>query len=136
MPRLLTLSDLVRLIVWMVIAVACLAGGPLVATWLLHRGAPALWVRWLAVVVSVASVAPWLALIVWGVRRADEYYRQVLLVGTAWAFVGILLLDTAFEFMREAGLVAWQARLLHWPAGIALWLIGMMLAGAYYRFRG
>ena len=135
MARLITFPDLLKLLAWWVGAVAALAAGPFVALWLLSGPAPALWLRWLAVAVSLLSFIPWVTLLLWGVRRADEYQRQIFLVGTAFAFLGDVLLSTAIEFMKKGQLIGPSIDIPQWPIAIVLWLLGVWIASAYYRLR-
>src|ERR1044071_7650240 len=78
--------------------------------------------RWLGVVVAVVSVVPWLVFIAWTLSAVDDYHRHVVLVGTALAFVGELLVRIGFNVMQAARLLSWSTPLTEIPIPMIVWL--------------
>jgi hypothetical protein len=131
----LRLKDLVTLILWMLGALAAVIAGPMVIDWLLRSPAPSLWARLAAVAIAVLAFLPWLALVLWSVRRTDEFQRRIFTLGTALAFGGMLLYFAAFDAMVAAGFIRWDTPVLPLPAAIVLWVVGVAVASTYYRLR-
>ena len=91
--------------------------------------------RWLGAIVAAGSIVPWVFLIAWGVGAADEYHRQIALVGTALAFVLDLLVHVFFNVLQDARLVGWTSHLVELPTAIIVWMVGVAIAAVYYRLR-
>jgi hypothetical protein len=74
-------------------------------------------------------------MVAWGVSTADEFHRYVALVGTAIAFAADVILRSAIAVMHDTRLIAPQTDLSPVPTAMALWVISVVLASAYYRQR-
>ena len=135
MPKVLTYKQALKLWLWSILAaVAILAGGH-ISDALLEGTNPSLLARWMSVAAATLSAIPWILLVGWGISAADEYQRQIALVGTAIAFVANILLYTALGVMRDARIVGETTFIPYLPAAVVLWIVGVGLAAAYYRLR-
>lgn len=93
------------------------------------------WVRWAGVFVGVFTILPWLVIIAVSLSVLDEYYRRVVLIGTALAFVLDLMLHVGFNVAVDAQLLRPGSYLPETGAAIILWMIGVSVGAIYYRFR-
>jgi hypothetical protein len=115
------------------LSLVALGGGPRLSEHFL--ASPSLAMRWLGVVVTVASPLPWLALVVMGIGTWDEFQRHIALVGTAIAFVGELLFYMVFYAMRDARLIGPTVYIPYLTATLLIWLASVGVAALYYRTR-
>jgi hypothetical protein len=136
MPKALTLEQFARLILWFLLAAALLAIGPRIADWMLARPDPTVMQRWLAVAIAVCSLIPWLLFVAWGIAIADEFQRQILLVGTALGFVAALLVSVATAVMADADLIAYPPRILDVRTAFGFWFLGLAISWLHHRARG
>jgi hypothetical protein len=67
------------------------------------------------------------------IRRLDEMQLRIHLDAMAFAFAGTGVLATTYGFLVTAGLpdIDWGGIL--WPAMVALWVIGILIASRRYR---
>lgn len=67
------------------------------------------------------------------IRRLDEMQLRIHLDAMAMAFAGTGILATTYGFLISAGLpdIDWGGIL--WPAMVALWVIGLIIASRRYR---
>ena len=90
--------------------------------------------RVLAVVIGVCSALPWARIAIGGIREADEFSRELHLVGLAIAFGGVALSLLLIDWLQRAGFMG----PLH-LSGIGLfgawlwWGIGLISAKRIYR---
>jgi hypothetical protein len=131
----MTLPQLARYVAGVLVAMACLTFVPALANHLLDSPSPSIGDRWAAVLVGTLSVVPLLAIIGYGVSQADEYARQIFLVGIALAAAGSLCLTTAVEYMKDARLVPEAAVVPYWLAMMLFWAAGTLGTSLYYRLR-
>src|SRR5437588_438423 len=134
MAKVLSLSQALKAGLFFIFALLALAFGDRLGEHLMADPNHSI-VRWAGVGVVTACVVPWICTIVWGVAVGDEYVRQVALVGTAIGFVLDVLLHVGFIAAQDARLVSWSAHVPTLPAAIGAWLLGVLFAGLYYRYR-
>lgn len=135
MARMLSLTQALK--VWGATIVAgalFIFGGPLSDMLIANPSAsPAM--RWFAVVLAAGSILPWALITVWLFGTTDEFVRHIVLVGTAIAFVGDVVLHIAFGVMVDAHLTGPNTYLPELGVAMLLWLAGVGLATLYYRLR-
>lgn len=135
MARMLSLTQALK--VWsatIVAAILLIAGGRL-SDMLIANPSASMTTRWLGVAVAAGSVLPWAVITVWMFGTTDEFVRHIVLVGTAIAFVGAVVVHIAFVVMVDAHLVGPSSYLPELPTAMLLWVIGVGLATLYYRLR-
>src|ERR1700690_4330205 len=103
MAKVIPLDRALRYLLLFLLSLVVLGGGPRLSDHLF--ASPSLALRWLGVVVSVASPLPLLALVILGMGLWDEFQRHIALVGTAIAFVAEHLFYMAFYALKSARLI-------------------------------
>ena len=66
------------------------------------------------------------------IRQLDELQKTIQLEGLAFAFAGTGVLASGYGFLVGAGLPDIDWGTLVWPAMVALWAIGVMIASRRY----
>jgi len=135
MAKVLTLSQALKVWVWAIVAVAAAIASALGSDALIHSEHPSPATRWLAVVLATISSIPPLGAVLWGYSVVDEFWRRIVLVGTAIAFISSTLLYTAFAVMRDVSLIGRDEFIPYLPAAAIIWLISVGLTAVYYRMR-
>ena len=135
MAKVLTLSQALKVWVWTVAAAATAVVTGMGSDALIHADHPSLTTRWFAVVLATLSPIPSLGMVAWGYSVVDEFWRRIVLVGTAAAFVASTLLFSAFAIMRDVSLISRDEYIPYLPAATIIWLIGVGLTAVYYRMR-
>ena len=133
MAKVLSLGQALRYGLLFLLSLVAMGGGPWLSEVLF--ASPSLAMRWLGVVVSVATPLPWLALAIMGMGMWDEFQRHIALVGTAIAFVGELLFYLAFYAMKSAKLIGPAVYVPHLLATLLIWVLSVGVAALYYRTR-
>lgn len=67
------------------------------------------------------------------IRRLDELKQRMHFEALAIAFAGTGVLATAYGFLVSAGLPDIEWGTLIWPAMVALWMLGLLIANRRYR---
>ena len=90
-------------------------------------------VRIACALVEGAATAAIIVASVRGIGRLDELQQRIQLQALAIAFAGTGVLATAYGFLVSAGLpdIDWGA--VVWPAMVALWVVGLIIANRRYR---
>lgn len=133
MAKVIPLDRALRYFVLFLLALVALGGGGWLSDALIRNPSTAM--RWLGVVVAVASPLPWLALVVLGIGTWDEFQRHVALVGTAVAFVVECLFYTALYVMQNAKLIDPEFYVPYFVATGVIWFACTGVAALYYRTR-
>jgi hypothetical protein len=131
--KVIPLDRALRYGVYFLLALIALGGGSWLSGHLIANPSTAM--RWVGVVVAVASPLPWLALVLLGIGTWDEFQRHIALVGTAVAFVVECLFYTALHVMQDAGLISPHVYVPYFLATLVIWVAAVGAAAVYYRAR-
>jgi hypothetical protein len=135
MARMLSLTQALKVWGATIVSAALFIFGSQLSDRLIANPAASPTIRWLAVAVAAGSIMPWALLTVWLFGTTDEFVRHIVLVGTAIAFVGDVVIHIAFSVMVDAHLTGPNTYLPELGVAMLLWLFGVGLATLYYRLR-
>jgi hypothetical protein len=135
MAKALTLSQALRLFLLVLATGFILYYGGRLSEWLIRRPDASLARRWLGVLVAVLALGQWIFIVAKGAIMGDEFQRRIVLLGTAVAFVGDILLQAGFSVMQDARIVSADTYLPSVPAAALLWMLGVGAAVVHYRAR-
>ena len=93
------------------------------------------WMRWSGVMVGALSILPWVLVIGISLSVMDEFFRRIVLAGTAAAFVLDLVLHIGFNIAMDAQLLSPSSYIPELGAAILTWMLGVGAAFAYYRYQ-
>lgn len=133
MAKVIPLDRAFRYLLLFLLSLVALGGGPRLSEHLFASSSLAM--RWLGVVVSVASPLPWLALVILGMGLWDEFQRHIALVGTAIAFVVELLFYMTFYALKSARLLGPAVYVPYLMATLFIWIVSVGVTALYYRAR-
>ena len=105
-------------------SIVVLGAAPIIAHRLLDRGTAG--ARIAAVVIGVAGLLPWLAVLFVVVRRGDEFVRRMHLIACSIAFGGALVLVNALDWLVRAHFIEAPDLVLVWFAFLVLWLLALL----------
>jgi hypothetical protein len=131
MAKVMSLQQALKFFLFLILAMVVLYGCAYLSDRLV--ASPSVALRWLGVVAAIVSLLPWLGFIVTSLSHTDEYYRRIVLVGTAVAFILDLLVHTAFNVIVDAHLVSPASYLPSLPVAVGVWILSVGLTWLYYR---
>jgi hypothetical protein len=135
MAKVVPLNRLLKVLIFTLVAMACLILGATVSDSLFARPDASLSMKWVGVLVGTLSIVPWMVTVLWGISVGDEFVRRIALVGTAVAFAIDLVVHVAFNLLQDAKIVSWSTHLPAVPLAILLWMLGVGATTLYYRYR-
>ena len=135
MARMLSLTQALKVWGATIVSAALFIFGGQLSDMLIANPAASPAVRWFAVALAAGGILPWALLTAWLFGTTDEFVRHIVLVGTAIAFVGDVVVHIAYGVMVSAHLVGPNTYLPELGVAMLLWLFGVGLATLYYRLR-
>jgi hypothetical protein len=130
-----SIKEFQRFALWTVVGLVSLAAGQRAARYLLDHHAQSVGARATAVVVATLCYVPWLCLIGWAIRKADEYERQIHLLGIAYGFLIVFFAQVAIDMLRDADFISWSVSFPTPILFMVAWVIGLMVSSYQYRAR-
>jgi hypothetical protein len=108
-----------------------LAIGPVVGEALIDGGSHN--ERIIGVTLAMLAWVPWIWIVIGMIRNGDEFSLRVHLVGLSFAFLGIMLVLAALDWLTRAEFINAPPFAFVWPVGLVLWLGGILTANHYYQ---
>jgi hypothetical protein len=130
-----SIKEFQRFAVWTVVGLVSLAVGQFAARALLDHSVRSVGARAIAVVVGTVCYLPWITVVGWAIRKADEYERQIHLLGIAYGFLIVFFAQVAIDMLRDADFIGWSVSLPTPVLFMVSWVIGLMVASQQYRAR-
>jgi hypothetical protein len=108
-----------------------LAIGPIVGEMLIDGGSRT--ERIIGVALAMLAWVPWIWIVIGMIRHGDEFALRVHLVALSFAFLGIMLVLAALDWLTRAGFIEAPPFAFIWPVGLVFWLAGILTANHYYQ---
>jgi len=117
-----------------IIALALLCAAVMIVAARLSRGFPrGSALRIVLAAIQAGASALVIVSVMRRIRQLDELQRTIQLEALAFAFAGTGILASGYGFLVGAGLPDIDWGTLVWPAMVALWAIGVLIARRRYR---
>lgn len=104
----LSVKEFYRFALWMIAGLVCLAAGQFAGRYLAHNPNASVWIRVGAVFIGTACYLPWIGLVVWLIRKSDEFERQVHLFGIAYGFLLAFFALIAIDMLKDSRFIEWS----------------------------
>jgi hypothetical protein len=108
-----------------------LAIGPIVGEILIDGGSHA--ERIIGVLLAMLAWVPWIWIVIGMIRHGDEFALRVHLVALSFAFLGVMMVLAALDWLSRAEFIAPPPFAFVWPVGLVFWLAGILTANRYYQ---
>ena len=105
-------------------SVALLGLSPMLALWMIDRGAMG-W-RIAAVVVGAGGALPWMWVLYRIVRQGDEFVRRMHLIAIAFAAAATLAVLMTMDWLQRAEIIDSPNMALVWPGCLVIWLVALV----------
>jgi hypothetical protein len=82
---------------------------------------------------AMLSWIPWILVVIRMLRHGDEFALRVQLVALSCAFLGIMIVLAALDWLTRAAFIEPPPYAFLWPLGLAFWFAGMLMANHHYQ---
>jgi hypothetical protein len=105
--------------------------GPIVGEKLIDGGSHT--ERVLGVTLAMLAWVPWIWIVIGMIRHGDEFSLRVHLVGLSFAFLCLMVVLAALDWLTRAAFIEAPPFAFIWAGGLVLWLVGILTANHYYQ---